>query len=102
MTNTVKHEDVVSGMWKFHENITPEELIGLAEEWKNGSDGDRYLDLHIRKCSKDQFGIGFMYCFEPNPRGHHPFFYKITDKLKRRFGNDFVGWDVSSPTWIIK
>lgn len=102
MTNTVTPQGIVSGMWKFHERITKEELIQLAEEWRDGRDGHRYLHLCVRKCSKDQRGIWFVYLFGDIVDSHEPFFHKMTDQLKRRFGNDFVGWDVSSPTWVVK
>ena len=67
---------------------------------------ERYIDLHVRKCSKNQFCIGFKYVLrngdsDQNPVKYAKFFYGITDTLKREYGNDFVGWDVASETRLI-
>lgn len=93
-----ERRDVVSGMWKFSDTIGVEALIALAIELKT-SEPERYLDLHVRKCSKDQLGISFQYIFEGDD--YKKFFHRITDQLKRLFGNGYVGWDVASPTWMI-
>lgn len=100
---------VVTGLWKFNQGIEiVNQLVALAREWSSGPDSAKYLTLYVRRCSKDQYGIGFSYDYasDPHPTGeetsHKWFFRRMTDQLKRRFGNDFVGWDLSSPTWIIK
>ncbi len=103
-------QPIVSGMWKFSDSIPIERLVAVARGWSMGADGDQYTDIHVRKCSKDQHGIGFKYKLNlagagvPGywERAHKNFFHKMTDQLKRMFGNDFVGWDVSSSTWVIK
>lgn len=105
-------DDVVSGIWKFkaldHEAETSddepqgvriEDLLEVAEQWLH-TEGDKYLDVFIRKCSSDQWGICFQYIFAG--KNHQRYFHKTSDKLKRRFGNDFVGWDISAPTHLIK
>lgn len=102
MVKTIERSDVASGMWKFKDTTSIVELYELAEEWKAGPDGDKYLDLHVRRCSKNQWGIGFQYARKDDTeKSQNAFFHKMTDQLKRRFGNDFVGWDVSSFTFII-
>lgn len=93
----IVNTSMVSGLWKFA-HIPFETLLDLAEEWKEAEVG--YVDLHVRKCSKGQIAIGFKYLFEGDD--HKGFFYKVTDQLKRKFGNDFIGYDVSSPTWLIQ
>ena len=99
---TTENKALMSGVWKFSEAISAEELCRLAEEWKAGPDGEKYLDLHVRKCSKDRWGIGFKFLrTDDSKKTHDAFFYKMTDKLKRCYGNDFVGWDVSSLTYSI-
>lgn len=89
--------DVVSGMWKFRDTVSEVELTLLAGSWKE-AEPDKYLDLHIRKCSKDQIGIGFQYVCGYNDQEHRKFFERMTDELKRRFGNNFAGWDISQTT----
>ena len=101
--------EVASGIWKFGEKVTPEQLVELAKKWAKADTNNtnkRYIDLHVRKCSKNQHGIGFKYilCFDKddsNQEDYKEFFNQMTDKLKKGFGNDFAGWDVSSFTHII-
>ena len=94
-----KHDNIVTGMWKFGPEVSPMSIGGFATEWMQ-KEGTNLLQLYCRKCSKDQNALGFMYRFEEDD--YRPFFHRMTDQLKRRFGNGFVGWDVSSPTWIFK
>ena len=96
---TSVNTSMVSGGWRFEGKVGFEVLLDLAEEWKEAV-RDRYVDLHVRKCNKGQIVIGFKYLFEGND--HKRFFHKVTDQLKRKFGNDFIGYDVSSPTWLIQ
>ena len=95
-------------MWKFADSIPDDILVEIATGWIMDENGDKYTDLHVRGCSKDQRGIGFKYALpadisdEELKREYKKFFHKMTDQLKRMFGNDFVGWDVSSSIRIIK
>jgi len=93
----IERRDVVSGIWKF-KNHKASELAILAASWKE-AEPDKYLDLHVRRCSKDQIGISFQY--QCGCSGHDEFFNKITDQLKRDFGNDFVGWDIAYPVLML-
>lgn len=101
-------QPIISGMWKFKDSIPVERLVAVARGWAMGENGDKYTDIHIRGCSKDQNGIGFKFTLpadtsdEEWKRQYKKFFHAMTDQLKRMFGNDFVGWDVSSSTWVIK
>lgn len=87
-------------MWKFRDKIAPEELIKIAEKWRD-EESRKYIDLHIRCCSKNQIGIGFKYVRDDNETSEQ-FFERISDSLRRQFGNDFVGWDIAHSTWIIR
>ncbi len=94
--------NIITGIWKFKEEIPATELEAVAKEWASDP---KYLQLYVRKVSKDQYGIGFMYDdrdTEDNKSTYDAFFDKSTDMLKKRFGNDFCGWDVSSSTNLIK
>lgn len=98
-------QPIISGMWKFSHNIPVYRLVAVARGWSLGENGDRYTDIHIRKCSANQYGIGFKYALDPEKsteRQHGKFFHRMKDQLERMFGSDFIGWDVSSPTWVIK
>jgi len=89
----------VIGYWKFREKLPLEELGKLADEWAKDPN---YEELHIRKTSSDQVGLGFTY---NDPRGNtkeasDQYYEETSDILRRRFGNDLVGWDIGS--WLIK
>jgi len=95
-------KNYITGLWKFSDRISVEQLVEVAKKW---AEDPKYLQLYIRKCSKDQYGIGFMYDYshqESSQGQNAEYMNPITDSLKRQFGNDLVGWDISSPTWIIK
>lgn len=103
--NKPQYQDFIphfKGYWKFTDShVEVEELIDLAKEW---AEDDNFISLHVRKTSDDQHGIGFEY---KDPAGGgskemREFKERMTDSLKRRFGNGFVGWDVSSSFQPIK
>ena len=90
-------------MWKFSDRVPLAKLEEVAKKW--AAEDPKYLQLYIRKCSKDQNAIGFMYNFEhqePNEGQNQEYMHPVMDSLKREFGNDLVGWDIGSPTEIIK
>lgn len=98
----MKNSNIISGLWKFSHKISEEKLIELAQEW---SLNKKYIQLYIRKVSKDQNGIGFMYDItdsDNHKQEYDEYFDKTSDTLKRNFGNDLAGWDLSSSTIIIK
>ena len=89
--------DVVTGMWKFKNTVLKATLMTLVGEWLVEA-GNPYLDLYICKCSKDQNGIGFQRVLEDE--SYVRFFQRMTDMLKRRFGNELAGWDISCVTTV--
>lgn len=91
-----------TGLWKFSDKVPTKDLNEFTQQW---AEDENYLQLYIRKVSKDQMGIGFTYRLPESgddKKNYDAFFLSATDKLKRTFGNDLVGWDVSSTTWVIK
>jgi hypothetical protein len=105
-------EALVSGLWKFNSNVSLQELETVALEWKE-RDYHGWQELYIRGVGPNHaLGIGFRYQLsginDPDWFPHRSpeqaqkdFFHKMTDQLKRRFGNDFIGWDVSRPTRML-
>lgn len=91
------------GLWKFSDKISIERLGEVANKW--AAEDPNHLQLYIRKVAKDQTGIGFTYQV---PEGkdlkiaHTEYFNTTSDYLKRSFGNDLVGWDITSGVWVIK
>jgi len=96
---TRRRDDVMSGLWKFHNSVGVDELVKLAELWAIFN--PNFLSLYVRKCSKDQIGIGFTHSLGTFD-SHQDFFDRVTDTLKREYGNNFVGWDLSQFTYVIK
>ncbi len=94
-----KMNSLIMGLWKFHNKVSENALIEIAEEWAKD---ENYVQLYIRKVSKDQSGIGFAYKGDGTKEGHDKYFDITSDQLKRRFGNDLVGWDIASTSTLIK
>lgn len=99
----MKEKNWTMGLWKFSQNVSLQQLAEVANKW--AVEDASYLQLYIRKVSKDQMGIGFTYQLPldvPAKEAHDVYFEKTTDYLKRNFGNDLVGWDIASSVWVIK
>lgn len=88
------------GLWKFKDTVPMQELGAVAEQW--AVEDPHYLQLYIRKASKDQNGIGFTYELPEENESHDEYFDRTSDFLRRKFGNDLVGWDIASDVWVIK
>ncbi len=106
--NTLGARPIITGMWKFKDSVPVGRLMDLAHSWAESKDGYCYTDLHIRKCSTNQYGIGFKYALDPGisdkewDREHKKFFHKMKAQLRQEFRGEFSGWDVSSSTYIVK
>lgn len=98
----MQEQNLIMGLWKFSEKISKDELVELAQKW--AEEDKNYLQLYVRKASKDQNGIGFTYKVVSSDirEAHDEYFEKTSDYLKKKFGNDLAGWDISSPVIIIK
>ena len=81
------------GIWKFHERVGNKDLLEVADEWAKD---EKYLQIYVRRVSKDQYGIGFVYDSDGSKEAQDVYFDQASDWLKRKFGNDLVGWDLSS------
>lgn len=107
MTQVVEEkrdETIISGIWKFRERIPIEVLHEVAHQFL-AEEPNAYRSMQVRKCSKNQYGICFVYdCGESahDKSVYDRFFDRMTDRLKRQFGNDLVGWDVTNVVWTLK
>lgn len=98
-------KEVIAGIFKFRTQdpeypTAPDlmELESLAQEWLEQADFT--VDyLHIRQCGDNQTGIEFR-CQLKDKDKLSRFVYRMTDKLKRKFGNDLVAWDIAHATVI--
>ena len=99
----MQEQNWIMGLWKFRDAIPSEKLAEIANKW--AAEDPRYLQLYIRKVSKDQRGIGFTYEI---PKGQDPmsaqedYFESTSDYLRRCFGNDLAGWDLATTVYVIK
>ncbi len=92
-------KSLIMGLWKFNENIAREELEKVAHDWVGD---ENYIQLYVRQTSKTQQGIGFAYTSNGTKEEHDDYFAKTSDFLKRKFGNDLVGWDIATTSSLIK
>jgi len=93
----------IMGLWKFSDKISYKELNDVASKW--AAEDPNYLQLYLRKVSKDQIGIGFTYQIPEGKNvttAQEEYFDKASDYLKRNFGNDLVGWDMAATVQLIK
>jgi len=94
----IKRKNIVSGLWKFDNSVSIKELTEIVENWV--IEDPRYIQLYIRQVASNLYGIGFMYQLSSSAENHNVYKDQTSDVLKRRFGNLFVGCDISSPIWI--
>jgi hypothetical protein len=94
-----KKNSLIMGLWKFNERVGEKDLLEVANEWAKDA---KYVQLYIRKVSKEQSGIGFAYASDGTQEAHRVYFDAASDQLKRKFGNDLVGWDIVSTSTLIK
>ena len=99
MSETVKNW--VNGQLRFSENISFEDVMSFAREVKDGSEGEKIKALAVRACGEHEFGIIFAVEYDSAEKTRKGLIYKLTDKLKRRFGND-ANWDISGSCWLIQ
>lgn len=100
--DSANREQIIAGIWKFRHEIPVSDLEEVAKEW---AADPKFTSLFIRKVSKDQYGICFMYDDREsadNKPSYDAFFDSMTDQLKKKFGNSLCGWDVSSTIIPIK
>lgn len=95
----MERKSLIMGIWKFHERVGEKDLLEIANEWAKD---EKYTQLYIRRVSKDQLGIGFGYQSDGTKEAHSAYFNLASDFLKRKFGNDLVGWDISSTSTLVK
>lgn len=88
----------VSGIWKFSDSVGHDALVKAASAWKK-AEPDNFKLLHIRRCSKNQMGIVFIYEYEG--KNYKKFFHRILGQLKAEFGPKLAGWDMSSDIFVI-
>lgn len=98
-----KRGDLASGMWKFDKSVSESELVAIAEDWAKD---EKFLGIYIRKCSKDQYGLGFVYKYDQEAPttldSYDAFVNEYKDRLYKKFGIGLVGWDIANATSIIK
>ena len=94
---------IISGTWRFKKSVTREALVKAAEEFANGPNGHKFLDLHVRGASNTEHYIGVKFVLEEDSeKAHDKFFFWMRDELFKRFAHGLKGWSLSTPTVIVK
>lgn len=93
--------DTFAGMWKFRSAVSRDQLVAIAEDWKLASP-DNYVELYVRawNSNPDRFAICFRYQRLGGP-DMRKYIHHTSDLLRRTFGNELVGWDISEPITVI-
>ncbi|MBX4199060.1 hypothetical protein KW800_02170 [Candidatus Parcubacteria bacterium] len=97
---TNRQDDIVSGEIRFRASIHASELMSLIGKMKENDKKEGYLNLYVRPGEKGENFVGFQYELAEGET-EKKFLYKLTDRLKRQYGNDCMGWSISSPTWVL-
>lgn len=96
--------DMFGGMWKFRADVTHDQLVQIAEDWKTSTADEPYYgyeEIYIRGWGQNQLAICFRY--RRKLAGDMRRYIDHTSHLlRRRFGNGLVGWDISEPITMIE
>jgi hypothetical protein len=95
---TTRIAGVVVGMWKFNDSVGSGALARVANGYKQANPGS-YGQMLIRRCSKDQLAISFSYKLGDQNFKH--FSDRLWADLKQKFGDKFVGHDLTTDVWTI-
>jgi hypothetical protein len=91
---TSKSSGVVSGLFRFRTGTQPEEI---EKYFENVLDDPGIISLHIRKVSKTQYGVQFVYDINKHEDGlvssYKDFRKKAVDALYKHFGKKLQSWD---------
>lgn len=93
------NKTLVIGVWKFKDRLGKDELMKLGNEW---AQDDKYTLVYVTHAGKEQLGLGFAYAVEGTKEASDDYYDRTSDALKRRFGNDFIGWDMATTQNLIK
>jgi len=93
-----RRPNFVAGEFKFSADVSERDLVEVVAQWKSQfkDRNEQFLYLAIRIINDGKRAISFLFQQKQEKEDHRAFFYKISDQLKRKFGNDFCGWSLSS------
>jgi uncharacterized RmlC-like cupin family protein len=100
---------IAIGLWRFRSSLDPQELCAVAKEWLAGKNGETHMSgIDIRRSSRDEWVMQFAVDLsngsettQEKEQKFEKFIYKTSDQLRRRFGNDLLGWDITSSAFYI-
>lgn len=102
--HATRRDDIITGMWKFSSEASPQMLATIAREWKDTAP-DRYEDIHIRSWGRDQFAICFTYV-RPLSYPMRVYIKIIKEAIKttlKCYGTGrLVGWDITEGAWVVE
>ncbi|HEY0979429.1 MAG TPA: hypothetical protein VGE23_01140 [Candidatus Paceibacterota bacterium] len=102
--------NIISGAWKFR-HLTSHgscsgfmKLLNFASAWKT-AEPDRLLHIAVRYKGQHNADSALDFAYEmehEGPEHHEAFFRCMEQQLKEVFGENYRGYDLSSPTWLIE
>lgn len=98
----MENKNLAMGLWKITK--TPlQAILDCAQELVNKD--HNYLQMCVRKASKDEHAICFIYKLNGNApveKAQSEYIKNTQSFLKSQFGNSLSGHDISSPLFLIK
>ena len=95
--------DLIVGRILFNQGVVEERsLVEAAFKLRQAKDGERFLELRIRRCGKVRYCIEFKYRYSGLKKDFHKFVDQIREAMRTKFGEKFKGWDISSHVLTIE
>ena len=97
-----RQQPLIFGIWRFDSSVSRGVLLSFAAMLR--AKNPRYVQLYVRQCGRDAYGLGFAYLMGRGPAAteYRRYFDTTQRALRDVFGAKLVGWDVSGPAWVVK
>ena len=95
---------LANGMFKVQMFQTSDgSLTNIGQSLKTGPDADRYLAIGIRRCGEMELALYVVYAYPFGSTEEYEKYIARMDRLFRdRFGDGYIGPDMSAVLWVIK
>jgi len=96
-----KRKDLANMIYTFDcERVTLDDVANFAHgTWY---EDDSFKVILIRDTKQGEFGLQVIVEIDETPESHKVLLDKMTDALKKKFGNGLKGWNGSNRTIFIK
>ncbi len=93
----------IMGLWKFAGQVELSRILEAANDLAKAE--PQYVQIYVRKSSKQQYSIGFAYNLnsdEAIEMRMNTYIEKTEQWLRSHFGNELIGHDIAAPIYLIK